>query len=185
MLAPFIKHIASCRCFSWVTLAMLAVSPAKAQASVLEFTPDRWVLNNAEVKEHLGRKALEGSAYLKDVVFENGIIEVDIATEHKRSYPGILFRIQSEDAFENVYFRPHRAGHYSDAIQYVPVFNGVSGWQFYSGDGFTAEVSLPASRWVHVRMEVMGTQARVFVGESLNVNTEDSHGLGQGQPDSL
>ena len=138
--------------------------PLIVDAETIEFTPDRWDLKNAEVTEYLGRQALAGTAWLKDTVFENGVIEVDLATDRKRSYPGIIFRRQADGEYEQIYFRPHRAGLYPDAIQYAPVFNGVSGWQLYSGPGFTAGVTLPENHWVHVRIEVKGAQARVFVG---------------------
>jgi sugar lactone lactonase YvrE len=147
-------------------LAVLSVFPMMVSAGVIDFNSDHWDLKDAEIKDYLGRKALTGSAFLKDVVFENGVIEVDLAMDHKQSYPAIIFRRQSEGDYEHVYFRPHRAGHYPDALQYAPAFNGVAGWQLYNGAGFTAGLSLPANQWIHVRLEVMGTQARVFVGES-------------------
>lgn len=132
---------------------------------IVEFTSDNWELKDADVTEHLGRKSLTGYASLKNTVFENGIIEFDVATEHeKRSFPGIIFRLQKEGEYERVYLRPHRAGHYPDAIQYVPAFNGVDAWQLYSGKGFTAGLTLPSNQWVHVRIEVKDTQARVFIG---------------------
>ena len=69
-----------------------------AQEGIIDFDSDRWVKSGAQVVNHLDRKALMGRAYLKEVQFENGIIEVDIAVTGDRSYPGINFRIQS---FEN------------------------------------------------------------------------------------
>ncbi|UCH98220.1 MAG: hypothetical protein JSV88_15610, partial [Candidatus Aminicenantes bacterium] len=158
---------------------MLLASPTKAQDDMIDFESDRWILKNAEIVTHLGRKALAGAAYLKDVQLENGIIEVDIAVSGKRSYPGIIFRMQSEENFEHVYLRPHRADLYPDALQYTPVFNGVAGWQLYSGEGFTANATIPANRWNHLKMEISGTQARVF----LNNNPEPAlviHGLKHG-----
>lgn len=148
-----------------VLIAQLAV-PANAGTPTIPFTPDRWDLQDAEVKEFLGRPALSGTAWLKDAVFEDGVIEVDLATDRQRSYPAIIFRRQAEGEYEHVYLRPHRAGLYPDAVQYAPVFNGIAGWQLYSGPGFTAGVSLPENRWVHVRIEVGGTQTRVFVGDA-------------------
>jgi hypothetical protein len=102
---------------------------------------------------------------LKDAVFRNGIIEFDVAVRHQKSYPGVRFRVQAEGDYELVYLRPHRAGHYTDAIQYTLAFNGVDGWQLYSGGGFTAGAILPPDQWIHVRLEVMGKQARVFLGD--------------------
>jgi hypothetical protein len=114
---------------------MLLASQVKAQKDMIDFESDRWILKNAEIVTHLGRKALTGAAYLKVVQLENGIIEVDIAVSGARSYPGIIFRMQSLENFERFYLRPHRAGLYPDALQYTPVFNRVEGWQLYSGKG--------------------------------------------------
>lgn len=139
-----------------------------AQEGPVDFGSDRWQMLDAQVADHLGRKSLSGAAYLKDAVFGDGVIEVDVAVSGARSYPGVAFRIQRPGESERVYLRPHRAGPagYPDAVQYVPMFNGVDGWQLYNGEGFTAPATLPSGRWVHVRVEVMGTQARVFIGES-------------------
>ena len=67
------------------------------------------------MRKYLGRPALAGTAWLKDVVFEDGVIEVDVAAGRGRSYPAIIFRRQSEGEYEHVYLRPHRAGLYPDA----------------------------------------------------------------------
>lgn len=145
-------------------LLWLAVLPAVAGAAIVEFTAERWELKDAEVTEYLGRSALSGTAWLKETEFGNGVIEVDIAAARERGYPAVVFRKQAEGEFEHIYLRPHRAGLYADALQYAPTFNGVGAWQLYSGPGFTAPVSLPENQWVHLRIEVRGTQARVFVG---------------------
>ena len=149
-------------------LALLPLAgPATGQEEAIDFGSDRWAMPNGRVVEHLGRRSLVGSAQLKDAVFENGVVEVDVAVTGARSYPGILFRVTSPREFERVYLRPHRAGPagYPDAVQYVPVFNGVDGWQLYNGAGFSSAATIPTGQWVHLRIEVRGTQARVFVGE--------------------
>lgn len=144
----------------------LALQSLAATADPIPFTPDRWELKDAEVADHLGRPALSGTAWLKDVEFADGIIEVDLAVDRARAYPAVIFRKQGDGEYEHIYFRPHRAGLYADALQYAPSFNGVGGWQLYSGPGFTAPVTLPQQQWVHVRIEIRGTQARVFVGDA-------------------
>ncbi len=55
------------------------------------------------------------------------------------------------------------AGLYPDALHYAPVFNGVTCWQLYHGPGFTAPATIPADRWFHVKMDIRGTQAQVFL----------------------
>jgi DNA-binding beta-propeller fold protein YncE len=131
---------------------------------VIPFSPDRWDMANAKVVDYLERKALMGTAFLKGVEFEDGVIECDFAMKAGvRSYPGILFRVQSEEDYERVYLRPHRSPLYDDAIQYIPAFHGVDSWQLYNGPGITTRAVIPTGRWVHVKIEVLGTQARVFL----------------------
>lgn len=150
----------------FVALCACVFVPCRAVlAETIEFGPDHWIFRNAEVKEYLGRESLHGYALLKDVVFENGVIEVDIAVTGAGSYPGFVFRVQSDRDYERIYIRPHRAGRYPDAVQYTPVFNGIAGWQLYNGDGYTAAVELPAGQWIHLKLEVSGKQARLYVGD--------------------
>jgi hypothetical protein len=156
-----------------------------AQNDIVDFESDQWIIRNGQVIEHLGRKSLVGNAYLKDVEFGNGIIEVDIAvTGHKvRSYPGIIFRRQSDEDYERFYVRTHRAGLYPDALQYTPVSNGITSWQLYNGDGFTAAVDFPPNQWIHIKMEILGQQARVYVNndeEPALVVYELKHGRRKG-----
>ncbi len=151
----------------------------------VEFGPDRWDLANAKVVDYLGRKAVMGTALLKDVEFRNGTIEVDIAasTDRGRSYPGLLFRVQPNRDWERVYIRPHRHTLYSDVLQYVAAFNGVDSWQFYNGYGATATATIPVKEWFHVKIEVAGSQARVFIGDSARpalVIPGLKHGLSRG-----
>jgi hypothetical protein len=128
-----------------------------------EFDPERWDLSSAKAVDHLGRRALAGTAFLKDVSLTNGVIEVDIVTADKsRSYPGVLFRVKDASNYERVYIRPHRSPFYDDAIQYAPMFNGVDSWQLYHGPGRTAALDIPPDRWNHMKIMIAGDQARVF-----------------------
>ncbi len=136
----------------------------KAPGDVVEFTPERWDLANARIVDYLERKALIGTAFLKNVELEDGIIECDIAMKGGvRAYPGILFRVQSQEEYERIYLRPHRSPLYDDAVQYVAAFHGVDSWQFYNGPGLSARAVIPTDSWIHVKIEVLGTQARVFL----------------------
>jgi sugar lactone lactonase YvrE len=154
-----------------------------AQDEVIDFESELWVKVDAEVVEHMGRKSLMGIAYLKDVEFENGIIEVDIAVNGMRSYPGINFRIQSLQDYERFYIRPHRSPLYPDALQYMPVVNGVGCWQLYNGEGYTAGTSIPLNQWIHLKMEISGKQARVYLGDTKKpalVINDLKHGVSKG-----
>ena len=161
----FQKSLKAAIVFILTVVILAAGLPAQeASGDIVEFTPERWDLAEAKIVDHLDRKALMGAALLKDVEFEDGVVECDIAMKAGvRSYPGILFRVQSPEEYERVYLRPHRSPLYDDAVQYVAAFHGVDSWQFYNGPGWTARAVIPTDRWVHVRIEVAGTQARVFL----------------------
>jgi sugar lactone lactonase YvrE len=151
-----------------VALACGSLPPdAGAQDGVIGFDSDRWIKSNAQVVEHMGRQSLVGFAYLDGVAFTNGVIEVDVSVPDRdaRSYPGIVFRVQSERDYERLYLRPHRTPLYPDAIQYTPVMNGIAGWQLYSGEGFTAAALIESGEWIHLRLEVDGERARLFMGD--------------------
>jgi len=156
-----------------------------AQEEFIDFESDQWERQGAEIFQFMGRKCLIGSAFLKDVEFENGIIEVDIAVtgQKARTYPGVLFRIQSPGNYERVYIRPHRASLYPDAIQYVPCFNGIDGWQLYNGENYTSAVDIPDNQWVHFKLEVAGSQARLFIDDMEHpvfVMNNLKHGISRG-----
>ena len=154
------RLIASCWC-----AVLLAAGATASDENVrsIAFDSSPWVIHQGEVVEHLGRQAFTGSGVLDGAHFTNGVIEVDLALTGERSYPGIAFRIQTDSEYEKFYVRPHRAGLYPDALQYAPTFHGESCWQLYSGEGFTAPAALPSGEWIPVRLEVLGTQARVFL----------------------
>ncbi|UCC73428.1 MAG: SMP-30/gluconolactonase/LRE family protein [Gemmatimonadota bacterium] len=167
--------------FSMVGVVLLATG-AYAQEAV-PFDSERWNVVGGEVMDHLGRQCFNGAAYLRDVQFEDGVIEVDVAVDGSRSYPGLIFRLQSEENYERLYIRPHRAGLYPDAIQYTPVINRVAGWQLYNGEGFTAGAEIPADEWLHLKLEVRGTQARFYLNdmrEPALVIHELKHGVSSG-----
>jgi hypothetical protein len=138
-------------------------------ASAETFAPDSasWELEGrADVATYLGRKALHldgGAAVLKDFDLRDGVIDVDVATPARRGFFGIQFRITPDDVnSEFVYLRQHKSGQ-PDAIQYTPVLNTGLNWQLYNGDGFTAAVDIPSGAWFHVRVEIAGAQARLYV----------------------
>jgi len=150
-----------------VPLMMVGAAVAAGDDGVVPFDSDRWQVPNARVTEFLGRPALTfaGMATLPDVEFEDGVMEVDLAFTGERAYPGFVFRLASPDEYEEFYIRPHRSNFYDDVLQYTPVFNGGSCWQLSNGPGYTATAVIPANEWIHVRLEVKGTQARIFLGD--------------------
>ena len=167
--------------FSIILTILFVASSSRCEP--VEFGSDRWLFRNARLTEYLGRECLIGFAYLKDVELSDGVIEVDVAMTGARSYPGIVFRVRSEQNYERLYLRPHRAGLYPDAIQYTPVINGIAGWQLYNGAGFTAGGEFPENEWIRLRLEFSGSQARLFIGEDAEpalAMTDLKHGIGAG-----
>jgi len=133
----------------------------------VSFDSDRWQLGpTSRIEEFMGRKALTltGTAFLKDVEFENGVVEVDLAFKEGTIFPTIIFRRQDETNYEEFYVRPHKSGK-PDALQYTPVFNGLSAWQLYYGDGCTNAWTFSPNEWIHIKLEIAGTQARAFISE--------------------
>jgi hypothetical protein len=153
----------------------------------VDFDSPRWQISDpgARREEFLGRKSLfltSGFAFLKDVTFEDGVIELDMSTTGMTSFAGVIFRAESQDDHEIVYFRPFKSGQ-PDAVQYTPSFNGSAPWQLYSGRGYIAAAEIPHDRWVHVRMEVSGLTLKVYLDNSdkpVLVNEDLRRGYGRG-----
>jgi len=161
--------------YVFVCLNLLQNSIVAQKTSHIPFNNENWKFFNGEVVEYLGRQSLSGTASLQGVEFENGVIEFDIAINGKRSYPGVFFRVQSPANYEHFYIRPHRVGLYPDALQYTPAFNGSSCWQLYNGEGYTSAVNMPKDEWVHVKLEISGKQALVYINDSENPNLTVNH----------
>lgn len=133
---------------------------------------EHWTLVSDEHKfeEYLGKPSLylpKGYAQLNEVDFHNGIIEMDIAFPEGRGFPGITFRIQDDKNYEEFYLRPHQSGN-PDANQYTPVFNGLSGWQLYHGEGHAGAISYRYDAWNHVKLVIKGTVGEVYINDMEN-----------------
>lgn len=140
---------------------------------------ERWKLpeTGAEIIEYKGKKAIrlkagkgERAAYLKEIEFEDGIIELDIAAIP--SYTGLVFRARSEHVYEGIYFRPQNSRHQDPirrghTVQYhaSPRFT----WYYLRErfpEKYEAGVDIPPEEWFHVRVEVFGQKAQVFVNDA-------------------
>jgi hypothetical protein len=99
-----------------------------------------------------------------DVELLDGVIELELSVERGRSFHGVIWRVQDDENFESFFVRPHQVGN-PDAIQYTPVFNGVSSWQLYHGPGFGAPIAFPIGEAFRIRVAFAGERAEVFVGE--------------------
>jgi hypothetical protein len=158
------------RHFALFSLVLLCRSAARAQTPQTLSVPadsPRWDLQGeAKPAEYLGRKCLlldGGAAVLKDFEMRDAVIDVDVATPASRGFFGFQFRLTEDGANgEWVYLRQHKSG-LPDAMQYTPVLNTGANWQIYNGAGFTGAVDIPKETWFHLRLEVAGAQAKLYV----------------------
>ena len=147
--------------------AVQAAAASSQTTQSLNIPPDspRWNLEGqAKPIEYQGRKSLfldGGGATLKDFEMRDGVIDVDVATPATRGFFGIQFRIEGNNC-EWVYLRQHKS-RAPDTMQYTPVLNTGLNWQIYNGPGFTGAVDIPKDVWFHLRLEVAGAQARLYV----------------------
>jgi hypothetical protein len=146
---------------------MFAATPIFGQSQTLSLPADspRWELEGqAKVEDHQGRKSLfldGGAATVKDFDLRDGVIDVDVSTPASRGFFGIQFRVDDKNG-EWVYLRQHKSG-LPDAMQYTPVLNTGLNWQIYNGPGFTGAADIPKDVWFHLRLEITGSQAKLYV----------------------
>jgi len=164
-------------CLSALLILTAVPAPAQMQPRTMDVTAlDEWTLpdTGAEVIEYRGNQALrlnpgagERVALFDDLTFENGSIELDIAAIP--SYTGIVFRARSGEIYEGIYFRPQNSRH-ENPVQRghtVQYHAGPRHTWYYLRDRFPekyeAGTDLEPEEWFHVRIEVSGLTARVFV----------------------
>ncbi|MEQ9397731.1 MAG: hypothetical protein RJQ04_01055 [Longimicrobiales bacterium] len=145
--------------------AMLASGAAAAQElDYVAWDDPRWTMDGeATTERFLGREALvlQGDAWL-DVDLEDGRIVFDVAGTSELGFYGIAFRAADDRNYEHFYVRPFQTGR-PDATQYTPVYNGLSGWQLYTGEAYGQAVDIPHERWVRVEMAFRDQRLDVWV----------------------
>lgn len=156
-----------------IVLALaVAASAATAHAQDINgpesvsFEGAEWRIRAREVvvEEHLGREALKlsgGRIWRDDAQFADGVIEFDVAFEERTGFIGPLWRAESDERFEDIYFRSHLSDK-PDAVQYTPVENGLSAWQIFSNANATAAISLEFEKWNRVKVVVQGDEADFY-----------------------
>lgn len=166
-LRPFVNTFCSRR--GVAAILILGFGSLAGAAQTLSIPPDspRWKLEgDAKATEYSCRKAIYlngGGATLKDFEMRDGVIDVDVATPANRGFFGIQFRISGDETnAEWIYLRQHKSG-LPDAMQYTPVLNTGLNWQLYSGPGFIGAVDIPKNEWFHMRLEMSGAQAKLYV----------------------
>ena len=148
-------------------LAGLAPAVAAAQNGNVPLSPDAWVATDSiRTMPYLGRRALyinRGVALVRGASMENGTLELDVAASDTTNFLGVAFRAATP-RFSNVLFLRPGASGTEEAVQYGPAFNSLGvAWQVYHGDGANAVAELPRNRWIHVRIELDGPVARLYV----------------------
>ena len=159
-----LRHLGLCVLVLLINTSTFCQTP---QTLSIPANSPRWDLQGqAKVTEYQGRKCLlldGGTAALKDLEMRDGVLDVDVATPASRGFFGFDFRIGADGAnYEEVYLRQHKSG-LPDAMQYTPVLSTGRNWQIYNGPGFTGAVEIPKDTWFHLRLEVTGAQAKLYV----------------------
>ena len=172
--------MSACNPVFWALVAFAA--PAAAQ------TVDQLTAHNVKLEsvDYLGKRAVKitedgqvanGEAYavVKDAVFHNGTIEVDLAgrpaagaNAAARGFVGIAFRLQ-KGQFEYIYLRPTN-GRADDQVrrnhstQYSahPDFSFAVARQ-QAPEKYESYVDLEPGVWTQYRITVEGTKARLYV----------------------
>ncbi len=151
-----------------VIILLLSITTGHAQTKV-PFNSGQWKFETKDytLETYLGKESIrlnKNRATLPDVIFENGIIEYDIALPQGRAFIGVMFRMQDALNYEDFYFRPHQSGN-PDANQYTPVYNGLAGWQLYYGSDYATPVKYPFNQWMHVKLLVSGKYLEVYLDD--------------------
>jgi len=163
-------------------LLMFLCARSEAQSIAVPLTAERLVLSqrnfkipelrppvhNGEVLEFLGRPSFHlarGLVYARNVEFENGTIDVDMAADDATRFVGVAFRVKSDDEYEAIFFRPGNSGT-TQAVQYTPGFKGANVWQIYTGPGYTAAAEIPRNQWIHLRIVVTGLVAKLYLNQA-------------------
>ncbi len=142
-------------------------APAAAQSTTVPLIPDAWsATDSVRFLLYQGQPAIyvrRGIALVRGAAMENGTLDLDVAATDTTNFLGVSFRAAGPKFSNVVFLRPGASGTI-EAVQYGPAFNtlGVA-WQVYHGDGANAVATIPRNRWVHLRLELDGAVARVFV----------------------
>jgi hypothetical protein len=158
-----------------LALSSWVASPSAHAAGAVSypFTPDRWTLSEGiKVVEHRGVPAIEiprlptrPEAVLKDLVFTNGTIELDVEGTTGLG-PSIGFHRRDAETYELFYVRPRAPGAPAcetagDCVQYAPAVKNVLLWDIYPGP--QAPARYRSDQWNHVKLVVSGRRLRVWV----------------------
>lgn len=117
----------------------------------------------------------DGLAWIKDVVFSNGTIDVDIKGRDvlQKSFVGIAFHGLNDSTYDAIYFRPFNF-HAKDSIRKIHAVQYIShpqfGWERLrkerNGEFEKALVNPPdANAWFHARIIIKEDTVTVFIND--------------------
>lgn len=151
-----------------LALSVLLGPRASCQVEKLKPSDEDWILTGeARIDAAESEPVVylrSGRALRPDLLFDDGTIEFEMLPTDRRAFLGVVFRAESGERLENIYFRLHKS-QLPDAIQYSPDYGGRGQWQLYHGPTATAAAHYAPGVWQRVRIEVKDGQAAVFVGE--------------------
>lgn len=150
---------------------LISFTTILAQVEQIDFNTDKWgywdnngnmITKTPILYKNIRSIDLKNNeiALLKNIDFENSRIEMDMAGS---GMAGIGFRSNDFFNYELMYFRMTSGGE-PGAIQYVPVYNGSTGWMLYPM--YEGTTNFKADDWFHVKVEVVGEKMKVFVNNS-------------------
>ena len=147
--------------------SLLVLALAAAPPRELPFTDGGWKTTDpkARVERLGGREALRlttAMSFRRDVDLADGTVEFDLWSTGERAFAYIHFRMQTDGESEAIYFRLHKS-RLPDAIQYDPFYQALGNWQLFHGPESTAAADLGAGRWIHVKLELLGEKAALFL----------------------
>ena len=153
-----------------LSLLFLSIVPLQAP-DAFPLTDSAWVFagDSTRLETIGGREAVRmhtGSATRRDLRLQDGTIDVEVMTTRRRSFVYVRFRMEDERNMEEIYLRPHKS-ELPDAMQYAPVFRGISAWQLYHGARGTAAPAIEPGVWTRVRVVLAGRRAAFFLRDTL------------------
>ena len=119
--------------------------------------------------------------FLNNSHFHNGAIDVDVsgtpaagAPEDARGFIGVVFRAQSDSGFEIIYLRPTNS-HADDQLRrnHTTQYSSEPDWPWdrlrkESPGVYESWVDMQPGQWTHMRIEVHGTNASLYVNHAHN-----------------
>lgn len=188
------RRIAACT-FALASLLLMPQAGVFAQQAGSELNVDKLTLQNvkAEPVTYRGRAAIRvtdtGAADLDDAgrlaivagsSFQDGTIDLDLAGDTApnanvglRGFVGVAFRVSTDRShFECFYLRP-KNGRSEDQLQRNHSAQYISlpgfGWEKLRNETpgkYESYVDLVPGEWTHVKIQVSGTHARLYVNGS-------------------